>query len=144
VVRRYRQRLSGPLLDRVDVRVVVDPISPADMFVEVGRAESSATVAERVVAARAAAIDRWSGTAWRVNGEVPGPALRERPWRLPRTVLADAEAHLERGELSGRGFDRVIRMAWTVADLAGHPSPDVGDVAEALFYRVGRGSAWAA
>jgi magnesium chelatase family protein len=144
VVRRYRQRLSGPLLDRVDVRVVVDPISPADMFVEVGRAESSATVAERVRAARAAASDRWAGTAWRVNGEVPGPALRERPWRLPRTVLAEAEAHLERGELSGRGFDRVIRMAWTVADLAGHPNPDAGDVAEALFYRVGRGSAWAA
>jgi magnesium chelatase family protein len=144
VVRRYRQRLSGPLLDRVDVRVVVDPISPADLFVEVGRAESSAAVAARVLAARAAAIDRWSGSTWQVNGEVPGRALRDRQWRLPRRVLAEAEGHLERGELSGRGFDRVIRMAWTVADLAGHLSPDAGDVAEALFYRVGRGSAWAA
>ena len=41
-------------------------------------------------------------------------------------VLAEAEAHLERGELSGRGFDRVLRMAWTVADLAGHTVPDAG------------------
>jgi magnesium chelatase family protein len=114
------------------------------MFVEVGHAESSAAVAERVLAARTAAIERWSGSSWRVNGEVPGPVLRVRPWRLPRAVLAEAEAHLERGELSGRGFDRVIRMAWTVADLAGHSTPDAGDVAEALFYRVGRGSAWAA
>ena len=66
------------------------------------------------------------------------------PGGCRRPVLAEAEAHLERGELSGRGFDRVLRMAWTVADLAGHAVPDAGDVAEALFYRVGRGSAWAA
>jgi magnesium chelatase family protein len=144
VVRRYRQRLSGPLLDRVDVRVVVDPISAADMFSEPGTGERSADVARRVLAARSAAGSRWSASGWRANGEVPGTALRDRSWRLPRSVLSDAEAHLERGELSGRGFDRVLRMAWTVADLAGHPVPDAGDVAEALFYRVGRGSAWAA
>lgn len=144
VVRRYRQRLSGPLLDRVDVRVVVDPVTPADMFADVGPAEPSSVVAERVAAARAVARERWAASRWRVNGEVPGTALRDRAWRLPRSALAEAEAHLERGELSGRGFDRVLRMAWTVSDLAGHDIPDAGDVAEALFYRVGRGSVWAA
>jgi magnesium chelatase family protein len=59
-------------------------------------------------------------------------------------VLAEAEAHLDRGELTGRGFDRVLRMAWTVADLSGRSVPDAGDVAEALFYRIGRSNAWAA
>ncbi len=144
VVRRYRQRLSGPLLDRVDVRVFVDPLSPGDMFTDPGQGESSAVVAARVQAARLIARDRWSGSGWQVNADVPGAALRERRWRLPRTVLSEAEAHLERGELSGRGFDRVLRMAWTIGDLGGHDRPDAGDVAEALFYRVGRGSAWAA
>jgi magnesium chelatase family protein len=144
VVRRYRQRLSGPLLDRVDVRVVVDAVSPGDLFADGAPAETSAVVAQRVALARAAARQRWAASHWRVNGSVPGRALRDRPWRLPRSVLAEAEAHLERGELSARGFDRVLRMAWTVADLAGHTAPDAGDVAEALFYRVGRGSTWAA
>jgi magnesium chelatase family protein len=144
VVRRYRQRLSGPLLDRVDVRVVVDPVSPSDMFGEPAAGESSAVVAQRVDLARAAARERWSSSHWRVNAQVPGTALRGRQWRLPRAVLAEAEAHLERGELSARGFDRVLRMAWTIADLGGRNSPDAGDVAEALFYRVGRGSTWSA
>ncbi len=141
VVRRYRQRLSGPLLDRVDVRVVVDPVSPSDMFGEPVPSESSAVVAQRVEVARAAARERWSLSHWRVNAQVPGTSLRGRQWRLPRAVLAEAEAYLERGELSARGFDRVLRMSWTIADLGGHSSPDAGDVAEALFYRVGRGTA---
>jgi magnesium chelatase family protein len=123
--------------------VVVDPVSPADMFGDNAPAESSAVVAARVRQARVAAQERWAGCGWQVNGAVPGSALRGRAWRLPRRVLAEAEAHLERGELSGRGFDRVLRMSWTVADLAGHEAPDAGDVGEALFYRVGR-SAWAA
>ena len=144
VVRRYRQRLSGPLLDRVDVRVFVDPISPADLLSEPTPGESSAAVAQRVQRARLLARDRWAASGWQVNADVPGATLRSRAWRLPRAVLAEAEAHLERGELSGRGFDRVLRMSWTVGDLAGHERPDAGDVAEALFYRVGRGSAWAA
>jgi magnesium chelatase family protein len=143
-VRRYRQRLSGPLLDRVDVRVVVDPVSHADLLTESGAGESSAVVAARVAMAREAALARWVGTSWRVNGEVPGTALRGPRWRLPRAVSREAEQHLDRGELSGRGFDRVLRLAWTVADLAGHLVPDADDVAEALFYRVGRSAVWAA
>ena len=56
------------------------------------------------------------------RGGVPGSALRHRPWRLPRAALRQAEAYLDRGQLSVRGFDRVLRMAWTVADLQGHAS----------------------
>jgi magnesium chelatase family protein len=144
VRRRYQQRLSGPLLDRIDVRVQVDPVAHADLLDNVTSGESSVQVAERVAAARAAAVARWIGTPWRVNADVPGAVLRSRPWALPRSVLAAAEASLERGLISARGFDRVVRLAWTVADLGGHAVPDLGDVAEALFFRTGSTEAWAA
>ncbi len=70
--------------------------------------------------------------------------LRARPWRLPRAAIGSVETALERGQISARGFDRVLRLSWTLADLAGRTSPDAGDVAEALFFRTGRDPAWAA
>jgi magnesium chelatase family protein len=142
--RRYQQRLSGPLLDRVDVRVQVEPVPRADLFGSATDRERSADVAVRVQRARAAARERWRGTRWRVNADVPGARLRAAPWRLPPAVLAQAETYLERGQLSARGFDRVLRLAWTVADLAGRTAPDAGDVGEALYYRVGGVQPWAA
>jgi magnesium chelatase family protein len=142
--RRYQQRLSGPLLDRVDVRVQIEPVPHADLLGDAAHRESTATVAERVRQARAAATERWAGTCWRVNADVPGAKLRAAPWALPHRVLAPAETYLERGRLSARGFDRVLRLAWTVADLAGHTVPEPGDVAEALYFRTGQVETWAA
>ena len=131
-------------ISAVDLRVAVEPVSHADLFGEVEGREASATVAMRVGRARAAAVERWSASGWRLNGEVPGSALRHRPWRLQRAALRQAEAYLDRGQLSVRGFDRVLRMAWTVADLQGHAVPDAGDVAEAMFFRLGWDESWAA
>lgn len=142
--RRYRQRISGPLLDRIDIRLSVDPVSRAELFGEPVGQETSEQAAVRVAAARAAALDRWRAHGWPTNGEVPGAVLRRRPWRLPRGVLRPVEELLDRGELSARGFDRVLRIAWTVADLGGHAVPDAGDVTEAAFFRTGRSAAWAA
>lgn len=143
--RRYQQRLSGPLLDRIDLRVHVDPVPHAELFASAAERETSAAVAARVHAARAAAAQRWAGTRWRVNAEVPGSRLRAAPWALPHSVLAPAEAFLQRGEISARGFDRVLRLSWTIADLGGRDTPDAGDVAEALFFRTGKvGGTWAA
>jgi magnesium chelatase family protein len=142
--RRYQQRLSGPLLDRIDVRVHVDAVPHADLFDLAEQREPSAVVAARVATARAAAAARWVATPWRCNGEVPGSALRARPWALARDVLAPAEAYLQRGQLSARGFDRVLRLAWSVSDLAGRASPSAVDVAEALFFRTGSSEGWAA
>jgi magnesium chelatase family protein len=51
---------------------------------------------------------------------------------------------LQRGEISARGFDRVLRLAWTIADLSGHSTPGTAEIAEALFFRTGRSEAWAA
>ncbi len=141
--RRYLHRLSGPLLDRVDLRVQVDPVPHAELFDD-GRRESSAIVARRVAEARAAAAARWRDTPWRTNGSVPGALLRSAPWALPRRALDPAERFLQRGQISARGLDRVLRLAWTVADLSGHEIPDEGDVAEALYFRTGAGERWAA
>jgi magnesium chelatase family protein len=142
--RRYQQRLSGPLLDRIDVRVHVDAVPHAELFDVAGEREPSEVVAVRVAAARAAAAARWAATRWRCNGDVPGAALRRAPWALPRNVLAPAEAYLVRGQLSARGFDRVLRLAWSVADLAGRTTPSADDVAEALYFRTGNSADWAA
>jgi len=141
--RRYDQRLSGPLLDRIDLRVRVDPVRHGELFGGGEPRETSAAVAVRVAAARAAAAQRWAGH-WRLNADVPGSALREGHWRLPRAALRPASAHLESGSLSARGFDRMLRLAWTIADLAGKVAPDAGDVGEALFHRTGQLRTWAA
>jgi magnesium chelatase family protein len=72
---------------------------------------------------------------------VPGPVLRSRLWRPGRSALALLDEELERGGLSARGCDRVLKLAWTLADLAGHSAPGAAEVAEAVGLRTGRGSA---
>lgn len=142
--RRYQQRLSGPLLDRIDVRVHISSVAHAELFDPTEGRDTSANVAMRVRVARDAAAQRWAHTPWRSNAEVPGAALRSYPWLLPRATIAPAEDYLQRGQLSARGFDRVLRLAWTIADLAGRAVPATTDVAEALFFRTGSVEAWAA
>lgn len=135
--RRYQSRLSGPLLDRIDLRVTLPPVTRAAWLDGLGAPEPTETVAERVRVARAVAAERMAGTGLTLNSEVPGRLLRDR-WTVPRSALALAERALERGSLSVRGFDRVLRVAWTVADLAGHAVPTGDDVAEALGMRLQR------
>jgi magnesium chelatase family protein len=135
--RRYLARISGPLLDRIDIRINLAPLSAAQLMTASTPAESSAVVAERVAKARAAAAARWSAGGWRVNAEVPGPQLRRPPWRLRPADTAVLRSGLDRGTLSARGFDRVMRLAWTVADLDGRDRPDGADVNEAAQLRMG-------
>jgi magnesium chelatase family protein len=138
--RRYRARLSGPLLDRIDVQVTLRPLTAAQLMAAGPPGEPSHVVAERVAKARAAASARWSARGWRTNGEVPGPALRGQRWRLPARDTEGLRRKLDSGELSARGFDRVLRMAWTIADLDGRTRPERGDVAEAEQLRTGERS----
>lgn len=144
-IRRYQARLSGPLLDRVDLRVQVEPVTRADLLGQGGRGESTAVVADRVREARARATARLTGTPWRLNCEVPGQELRTR-WQPAPGALEQAEREVDRGLLTARGLDRVLRVAWTVADLRGRDRPDVLDVAVALELRTGiaRGAPMAA
>ncbi|MFI7503043.1 YifB family Mg chelatase-like AAA ATPase [Streptomyces sp. NPDC049687] len=135
-IRRYHARLSGPLLDRVDLRVEVDPVGRHELAHRGPGGESTATVADRVRAARERAAARLTGTPWRTNSEVPGRELRSR-WHAATGAMDEAERNLERGVLTARGLDRVLRVAWTIADLVGHDRPDVTDVALALQLRTG-------
>ncbi|WP_416979442.1 YifB family Mg chelatase-like AAA ATPase [Streptomyces sp. T028] len=135
-IRRYQARLSGPLLDRVDLRVEVDAVGRAELAHRGPGGESTATVADRVAAARERAAARLAGTPWRTNGEVPGRELRS-SWHARSGAMDEAERSLERGVLTARGLDRVLRVAWTVADLVGHDRPDATDVALALQLRTG-------
>ncbi|MFD3870612.1 YifB family Mg chelatase-like AAA ATPase [Streptomyces sp. NPDC058623] len=145
VVRRYQARLSGPLLDRVDLRVRVEPVTRSDLLGRGGRGESSAAVGDRVREARERAAGRLAETPWKLNSEVPGHELRTR-WPAGPGALAAAERDMERGLLTARGLDRVLRVAWTVADLRGRDRPDALDVAAALELRTGipRGAVLAA
>ncbi|MFI1418949.1 YifB family Mg chelatase-like AAA ATPase [Streptomyces sp. NPDC020731] len=135
-IRRYQARLSGPLLDRVDLRVEVDPVKRTELMASGARGDTTAMVADRVRTARDRAAARLTGTPWRTNSELPGRELRSR-WRAAPGAMDDAERSLERGVLTARGLDRVLRVAWTVADLTGHDRPDAADVALALQLRTG-------
>jgi magnesium chelatase family protein len=135
--RRYQSRLSGPLLDRVDLRVDLPPVTRAAWLDGLGAPEPTAVVAARVAGARAAATERLRGAGLRLNAQVPGRLLRER-WPIPRAAVGLPERARERGALSVRGFDRVLRVAWTLADLAGRTVPGPDEVAEALGMRLQR------
>lgn len=133
--RRYFGRLSGPLLDRVDIQVVVPAVTRATLALG-ERAEPTAAVAARVRAARARQEERLRDTPWRRNAEVPGWWLREATATGDGPVVTSAlDQALDRGSLSLRGVDRVLRLAWSIADLAGRPRPTKDDVGFALNLR---------
>jgi magnesium chelatase family protein len=129
--RRYLARLSGPLLDRVDVKVELRPVGKAELLCDRQLAESSAVVAERVRAARARAARRLAGTRWRLNAEIPGAELR-RAFRPQAGALGPLERAMDLGQVSARGADRIIRLSWTLADLAGADRPRLSEVGYSL------------
>jgi magnesium chelatase family protein len=129
--RRYLGRLSGPLLDRVDVKVELEPVSRKELLNDRNFAEPSAVVAQRVTQARERAAHRLRGTPWRLNAEIPGSELRQ-TWPPAPGSLAVLERCLERGQISARGVVKVIRVAWTIADLADTPRPGPDECHAAL------------
>ena len=130
--RRYLGKLSGPLLDRVDLRVHLHTVRAGAFAAEA--AESSDVVRARVAQACAAAAERWRSYGFSTNAEVTGVVLRRR-FRLDAAVMAPLKTALERGLLSIRGVDRSLRVAWTLCDLAGRNTPDRDDVTTALSFR---------
>jgi magnesium chelatase family protein len=137
--RRYLARLSGPLLDRVDVKVELLPVSRAELLSDRHFAESSPVVAARVAAARERAAARLNGTPWRLNADIPGSELRRSFLPAPGS-LAPLERAMDLGQISARGVDRVIRVAWTLADIAGIARPTVSETSYALGLWLGAGA----
>jgi magnesium chelatase family protein len=136
--RRYLARLSGPLLDRVDVKVELLPVSRAELLSDRRFAEPSPVVAARVAAARERTAARLKDTSWRLNAEIPGSALRQ-AFRPSPSALAPLERAMDRGQISARGVDRTIRVAWTLADLAGIGRPTAAETSYALGLWLGVG-----
>ncbi len=137
-VRRYAARLSGPLLDRIDIRLAIARPPAADLRPDAD-AEGSLAVRERVALARERAEHRLAGHPWRCNADVPAGELRRR-WR-PDAAAAEMLTALDGRSANLRGPDRVLRMAWTVADLAGRARPGCDDLAVAMGLR-GVSTAW--
>ena len=139
VRRRYLARISGPLLDRIDLQIWVPRITTAALRLagETPRL-SSAEARARVVAARAVAHERLRGTPWRMNAEMPGPWLRGAGRLHPGgRATAELDRALEQGRVTMRGYDRVLKTSWTLADLDGAVAPGAHHVGRALFLRKG-------
>lgn len=131
--RRYLARLSGPLLDRVDLRVRMRPSSALPRNAST-TPETTEQVRARVEKARRRAAERWSGRGWRTNAQVPGPVLR-REFALPRSDTALLDRSLDSGSITARGADRCLRVAWTLSDLADSDRPTADHVSSALEFR---------
>ena len=135
--RDYRNKISGPIADRIDITRFVEPIrdehrrGPRLPF---DQPEPSAVIRARVIAARERQRLRYEGMPWRLNVHVPGPLLRDR-WALAAPATARLEAEVYAGRLTRRGAVRVHRVAWSVADLAGVDRPGAEELDVALRLR---------
>jgi magnesium chelatase family protein len=129
----YQAKVSGPLLDRIDLHIEVQAVTAADLVLP-APAEGSAEVAARVAAARVVQRERYAGLGVRTNAEADGELLERvaTPDEAGRKLLAQAA---EAMRLTARGYTRILRVARTVADLSGSEGVGRIHVAEALSYR---------
>ncbi len=135
-VRRYLGKLSGPLMDRIDMRVQVEPVTRVEMAqTELG--EPSSIIAERVLRARGKAEARFIAEPWSLNSEIPSRALRT-TYKPERTAMNFLHDELDKERLTARGLHKIIRLAWTLADLNGNAIPQLADVR--LAHRMREGS----
>jgi magnesium chelatase family protein len=134
-VRRYLGKLSGPLMDRIDMRVQVEPVGRVDMA-DINGGESSEVIRGRVSRARAIAEKRFAREEWSLNSEIPTRALRTtyKPERAAMNFLHD---ELDKERLTARGLHKVIRLSWTLADLSGKTIPTLTEVKSAYGLRQG-------
>ncbi|MBR1673048.1 MAG: YifB family Mg chelatase-like AAA ATPase [Fretibacterium sp.] len=135
---RYRRKLSGPILDRIDLQISVPRLTPEELLSFSGTSEPSAAIRQRVVRARAVQQERWAAYGLACNAELPEGLVR-RCLTLPagaHAYLADMAGRLN---LSGRGLSRVLKVSRTIADLAGERDIQKPHLAEALMYRGGPG-----
>ena len=132
-------RLSGPLLDRIHIRVEVPAAATGRTARCAGRGVDGDRRRQGPPAARAIAVDRLRDTPWRLNGEVPGPWLRDHTRRATPSLTSRLDQLRDTGRLTLRGVDRVLKVAWTVSDLAGRDVPTESDLAAAVTLRSGGG-----
>ena len=128
---RYLTKLSGPLLDRIDISLRVRQVPKA---LQATRGETSERLRERVIEARKHGASRLAKTPWLLNAQVPGTYLR-RHWKPAGDAIEKLDRALERGVVSMRGYDRCLRLAFTLADLEQISSPTGEHISRAMFLR---------
>ncbi|MBA2682394.1 MAG: ATP-binding protein [Ktedonobacteraceae bacterium] len=132
-VTRYAKRISGPLLDRIDIHVTV-PRVQYEKLANDRPCEDSATIRARVEAARSKQLHRFRGTPMRTNADLEAKDIREH-CQLDAAVQSLMKAAMRQLQLSARGYHRVLKLARTIADLQSAPSISPAHLAEALQYR---------
>lgn len=133
-VHRYMGRISGPLMDRIDMHVEVTPVAPADLA-DAAPGEPSAAIRQRVCRAREVQMERFSGCAGVHTNAMMNAAMLREHCRLDAASAALLEQAMARLSLSARAYDRILKVARTIADLAGRARIEAADVAEAINYR---------
>ena len=133
-VHRYMGRISGPLMDRIDLHVEVTPVTPRELSAA-APGEASAAVRERVVRARAVQEARFGGVEGVHTNSMMNSAMLREYCRLDAASAALLERAMERLSLSARAYDRILKAARTIADLAGRADIVQADIAEAINYR---------
>ncbi len=133
-IKRYLDRISGPLLDRIDIQVEVDAV-PVEELSAPAEGESSVSVRERVVAARARQLKRFEGTGIRSNAQMEGKHI-EQLANISKDAMALLHRAMQQRNLSMRAYGRIIKVARTIADLAGEEAVGVSAMAEAIQYRM--------
>jgi len=131
-IRRYLNKLSGPLLDRIDLKVQVDSVSRMELAENEN--ESSATIRARVIRARELAAKRFAREPWKFNSEIPARALRT-TYKPDRKALNFLHDQLDREVITARGLHKIMRTSWTIADLKGIPIPTIDEVQESFQLR---------
>src|SRR5262245_28571974 len=133
VVARYQKRISGPLLDRIDIHVEVPRVNYEKLSSE-RQGEPSSAVRERVTAARVRQSERFKGTRLLTNADM-GPAEVRLHCQLDGAGQRLMQAAMRQLHLSARAYHRVLKLARTIADLAGAPEIGPAHLAEAIQYR---------
>ena len=133
-VRRYLNKLSGPLLDRIDLRVPVENVSRVELA-EMEN-ESSEMIRNRVIAARSVAAERFNEESWKLNSEIPPRALRQK-YQPDRQAMNFLHEELDKERITARGLHKIIRTSWTIADLKGRTKPTLEEVTESYRLREG-------
>lgn len=136
-VRRYLSKLSGPLMDRIDLRVEVEPLGRVQlMHNELGT--SSAEIRQRVMKARSFASRRFVNESWTLNAQIPSRALRT-VYQPEAKAMNFLHSELDKEHISARGLHKIMRTAWSIADLSQHAKPTLEDTQRAFALREGVG-----
>ncbi len=134
--RRYQDRITGPVRDRIDIHRTLTLPSRPELARALGRSKSTEHLAQLVIEARHRQASRLAGTPWAVNSEVPGSELRKQ-WPIEDSARAVLDHQVSSHKLSARAADRILALAWSVADLRGRQRPSREDAVLALALRQG-------